>query len=81
MGVIVVLRALSGLTVSESNIEITCLSKLGIPAATTIFSGDGAVQVYNQTNELVYLGGRGQPQCRSVQRGQPAHAQRIVQLP
>ena len=57
MGVIVVLRALSGLAVSESNIEIMCLSKQGIPAAITIYSGDGEVQVYNQTNELEYLGG------------------------
>ena len=72
MRVIVVVCAAFGLTVSEAKTEIICLSTKGMPESTTIFSVEAADQVYNQTNEFVYLGER-QPQCRPVHRGRPAH--------
>ena len=57
MGVIVVVCAALGLTVSEAKTEIMCLRAKGIPESTTTFSVEAAGQVYNQTNEFVYLGG------------------------
>ena len=46
-----------GLTVSEAKIEIMYLRAKGMPESTTIFRVETAGQVYNQTNEFVYLGG------------------------
>ena len=46
-----------GFTVSEAKIEIMCLRAKGMPESTAIFSVEAAGQVYNQTNEFVYLGG------------------------
>ena len=46
-----------GPTVSESKTEIMCCRTKGMPESTTIFSVEAAGQVYNQTNEFVYLGG------------------------
>ena len=57
MGVIVVVCAAFGLTVSEAKTKIVCLSAKGMPESTAIFSVEAAGQVYNQTNEFVYLGG------------------------
>ena len=57
MGVIVVVCAAFGLTVSEAKTEIMCLRAKGMPESTATFSVEAAGQVYNQTNELVYLGG------------------------
>ena len=57
MEVIVVVCAAFGLTVSEAKTEITCLRAKGVPESTVKFSVDVAGQVYNQTNEFVYLGG------------------------
>ena len=57
MGVIVVVCAAFGLTVSEANTEIICLRAKGMPESTAIFNVKAAGQVYNQTNEFVYLGG------------------------
>ena len=57
MGVIVVMCAAFGLTVSEAKTEIMCLCTKGMPESTAIFSVEAAGQVYNQTNEFVYLGG------------------------
>ena len=57
MGVIVVVYAVFGLTVSEAKTEITCLRAKGMPESTAIFSLEAAGQVYIQTNEFVYLGG------------------------
>ena len=57
MGVIVVVCAAFGLTVSETKTEIMCLRAKGIPESTATFSVEAAGQVYNQTNEFVYLGG------------------------
>ena len=56
MGVIVVVCAAFGLTVSEAKTEITCLRAKGMPESTATFSVEAAGQVYNQTNEFVYLG-------------------------
>ena len=56
-GVIVVVCAAFGLTVSEAKTEITCLRAKGMPECTATFSVEAAGQVYNQTNEFVYLGG------------------------
>ena len=57
MGVIVVVCAAFGLTVSEAKTEIMCLRAKGMPESTATFSVEAAGQVYNQTNEFVYLGG------------------------
>ena len=57
MGVIVVVCAAIGLTVLEAKTEIMCLRAKGVPESTATFSVKAAGQVYNQTNEFVYLGG------------------------
>ena len=57
MGVIVVVCAAFGLTVSEAKSEIMCLRAKGMPESTATFSVEAAGQVYNQTNEFAYLGG------------------------
>ena len=56
-GTIVVVCAALGLTVSEDKTEITCLRAKGMPESTAIFSVEAAGQVYNQTNDFVFLGG------------------------
>ena len=50
MGVIVVVCAAFGLTVSEAKTEITCLRAEGMPESTATFSVETAGQVYNQTS-------------------------------
>ena len=57
MGVIMVVCAAFGLTVSEVKTEIMCLRAKGMPESTAPFSVEAAGQVYNQTNEFVYHGG------------------------
>ena len=57
MGVIVVVWAAFGLTVSEAKTEIMCLRAKGMPESNATFSVEAAGQVYNQTNEFLYLGG------------------------
>ena len=57
MGVIVVVYAAFGLTVSEAKTEIMCLRAKEMPEFTATFGVEAAGQVYNQTNEFVYLGG------------------------
>ena len=57
MGVIVVVCAAFGLTVSEAKTEIMCLPAKGMPESIAIFRVEAAGQVYNQTYEFVYLGG------------------------
>ena len=57
MGMIVVVCAAFGLTVSEAKTEIMCLRAKGMSKSTAIFNVDAAGQVYNQMNEFVCLGG------------------------
>ena len=57
MGVILAVRAVFGLTVSEAKTEIICLRAKGMSASTAIFGVEAPGQVYNQTNQFVYLGG------------------------
>ena len=57
MEVIVVVCADFGLTVSEAKTEIMCSRAKGVPESTATFRVKAAGQVYNQTNEFVYLGG------------------------
>ena len=57
MGVIVVVCAAFGLTVSKAKTEIMCLRAKGTPESTAIFSVEAAGQVNNQTDEFVYLEG------------------------
>ena len=57
MGMIVVVCAAFGLTLSEAKPEIMCLRAKGIPESTAKFSVEAAGQVYNQTNEFLHLGG------------------------
>ena len=57
MGVIVVVCAAFGLTVSEAKTELMCLRTKGMPESTATFSVEAAGQVYSQTNEIAYLQG------------------------
>ena len=57
MEVIMVVCAAFGLTVLEAKTEIMCLRAKRMPELTATFSVEAAGQVYNQTNEFVYLGG------------------------
>ena len=57
MEMIVVACTAFGLASWEAKIEIMCLRAKGMPEATVIFSVEAAGQVYNQTNEFVYLRG------------------------
>ena len=57
MEVIVVVCAAFGLTVLEAKTEIMCLRAKGMPEPTAAFSVEAAGQVYNQTSEVVHLGG------------------------
>ena len=70
-----------GLTVSETKTESTCLRTKRMPESTVIFSVEATGQVYNQTNEFVYLGGNVNHNADLFHRGRPAHTQRMVQLP
>ena len=56
MGVIVVVSAALGLTVSEAKTEIIYLRTKGMPESTATFSAEAVGQVYSQTNEFVHLG-------------------------
>ena len=51
-GVIVVVCAAFGLTVSEAKTETMCLRVKGMPESAATFSVEAAGQVCNQTNEL-----------------------------
>ena len=57
MGVVVVMCAAFGLTVTEAKTEIMYLRTKGMPESTAGFSVEAAGQVYNETNEFVYLRG------------------------
>ena len=59
MGVIVVVCAAFGLIVSEAKTEIICLHTKGMPEPNAIFSVEAVSQMYNQTNEFLYLEGNG----------------------
>ena len=52
-----VVCAAFSLAVSEAKTEIMCLRTKGISGPTATFNVEAAGQVYNQTNEFVYLGG------------------------
>ena len=56
VGVIVVVCAAFGLTVSEAKTNIICLRTKGMSESTATFSAEAVGQVYNQTNKFVYLG-------------------------
>ena len=74
MGVTVVVCAASGLTVSEAKTEIMCLRAKGMVESTAIFSVEAAGQVYNQTNEFVYLGGTSTTMSTCPSRSTGAYA-------
>ena len=57
MEVIVIMSATCCLTVSKVKDEITCSRTKGRPELIAVFSLEAAGQVYNQTNEFVYLRG------------------------
>ena len=54
MGVIVIMCAAFGVTVSEAKTEIICLRAKGMPDSTATFSVEAAGQVCNDTNEFVF---------------------------
>ena len=71
MGVIVVVCAVFGLTVSEAKTEIMCLRAKGMPESTAMRRGSGPGV---QADERVCIPrGKRQPQCRRVHRGRLAH--------
>ena len=55
MGVIVVVCAAFGLAGSKAKTKIMCLRTKGMPESAATFSAEATGQVYNQTNEFVYL--------------------------
>ena len=57
MGVIEVVCAAFGLNVLEAKTEIMSSRAMGMPETTTTFRVEAEGQVYNQTNDFVYLGG------------------------
>ena len=57
MGMIVVLFTACSLTISGGKTEIMFSRTKGMPESIAIFNVEVAGQVYNQTNELIYLGG------------------------
>ena len=76
MGVIVVVCAAFGLTVSEAKTETMYLRTKGMPEATTIiFSLETADQGYTTRRMSWYTSGGMTPtmQWRPVHRGRPAH--------
>ena len=81
MGLIVVVCAAFGLTVSEAKTEIICLRAKGMPQYTAIFRVEATGQVHNQANEFVYTSRGTSTQCRRVHLDRPAYTQRRVQLP
>ena len=74
MGVIVVVCAAFGLTVWEANTEIMCLRAKGMPESNAIFSVEAVGQVYNQTNEFVYLRGSSTTMSTCPSRSTGAYA-------
>ena len=74
MGVIVVVCAAFVLAVPGAKTEITCLRAKGMPESTAIFSVEAADQVYNQTNEFVYLEGMSTTMLTCPSRSTGAHA-------
>ena len=54
MGVIVIMCAAFGVTVSEAKTEIICLRAKGMADSTATFSVEAAGQVCNDTNEFVF---------------------------
>ena len=69
------------LIVSEAKTEIMCLRAKGVPESTATFSVVAAGQVYNHTNEFVYLGGNVNLNTDLSIDVDPARTQRMVQLP
>ena len=57
MRVIVVVCATFGLIISEAKTEVMCLRTKGTPESIATFSVEAADQVYNQTNDFVFLEG------------------------
>ena len=81
MEVIVVVCAAFGLTVLEAKPKIKCLRAKRMPESTATFGVETAGQVYNQTNEFVYLGGNVNHNADLSIDVKPAHTQRMVRLP
>ena len=82
MGVIVVVCAAFGLTVSEAKAEIMCLRAKGMPESTATFSVEAAGQAYNQTNEFVRLGGKVNQNAElSIEVDRRVRTPSMVQLP
>ena len=81
MGMVVVVCAAFSLTVSETKTAIMYLRAKGMPESTATFSVEAVGQVFNQTDEFVYLGGNVNHNADlSIERSRPAHKQRMVQL-
>ena len=81
IGVIVVLCLAFVLTISEAETEIMCLRMKGLPESTVTFSLEAAEQVYNQTNEFVYLGGNVNCNADLFVEVNPCIHEYMVQLP
>ena len=80
--VIVVVCGVFSLTVSEATTEIIYLRTKGMSGPAAIFSLEAAGQLYNQTNDFVYLGGNINHNADlSIEVDRRIHTQRMAQLP
>ena len=80
MGVIVVVCAAVGLTVSEAKTDNVC-TREGDAGVHRHIQRRGSEPGVQPDEHVCIPRGRRQPQCRPVHRGRPAHTQRMVQLP
>ena len=69
-----VVCAAFGLTVSETKTEIMCLRAKRMPESIAIFSVEATGQVYNRTNEFVYLAGNDNHNATCPSRSTGAYA-------
>ena len=82
MEVIVVVCVAFRLTMSEAKTEIMCSRAKGMPESTATFGVEAAGQVYNQTNEFVYLGGKVNHNADlSIEVDRRTRKESMVQLP
>ena len=81
IGVIVVVCAAFGLTVSETKTEIMCLRANGMPEVHRHIQRRGSGSRIQPDERVCIPRGKRQPKCRPVHRGRPVRTQRRVQHP
>ena len=81
MGVIVVVCAVLGLTVSEAKTKIMCLRASEDAEVHRHIQRRGSGPGVQPDERLCMPRGKRQSQCRPIHRGRPGHTQHMVQLP